>query len=104
MGIYRGRHRPDGQRERHRRRFADRGGRVELSGKVGTNLTTKTAGTNHATTFGATTAGTSLTVKSTSAVTETSSNILTVDGLATTTAPSPNVCVNGSCDVEIAAP
>jgi Repeats of unknown function (DUF5649) len=79
-------------------------GALNISGTVGTSLTTKTAGTNHATTFGATTVGTSLSVKSTGAVTETSSNILTVDGSATTTAPNPNVCVNGACNVEIAAP
>ena len=40
---------------------------------------------------------------STGAVTETSSNILTVAGEGTTTAPNPDVCVNGTCDVEISA-
>jgi hypothetical protein len=77
---------------------------LNVSGTVGTTLTTKTTGKNHATTFGATTVGTSLNVTSTGAVTETSSNILTVDGAGTTTAPNPNVCVNGKCDVEIPAP
>jgi Repeats of unknown function (DUF5649) len=79
-------------------------GALSVSGTVATTLTTKTTGAHHATIFGATTVGTSLSVTSTGAVTETASDILTVDGSATTTAPNPNVCVNGTCNVEIAAP
>jgi hypothetical protein len=79
-------------------------GALNISGTVGTTLTTKTTGANHATTFGATTVGTKLTVTSTGAVTETSANILEVDGKATTTVKNAHVCVNGTCDVEISAP
>jgi filamentous hemagglutinin family protein len=80
-------------------------GAMNVSGTIGTTLTTvTTGGTGSTTTFGKTTVGTSLDVTSTGAVTETSSNILTVAGAATTTAPNPNVCVNGKCDVEIPAP
>jgi hypothetical protein len=54
-----------------------------------------TSGTDSATTFGATTVGTKLVVTSTGPVTETSSNILTVDGEGTTSVHNPNVTVNG---------
>ena len=80
-------------------------GALNVSGVVGTKLTTKTTGgTGSTTTFGKTTVGTALTVTSTGAVRETSSNILKVAGAATTTAPNPKVCVNGKCDVKIPAP
>jgi filamentous hemagglutinin family protein len=79
-------------------------GALKVSGTVGTTLTTKTTGAKHATTFGATSVGTSLTVTSTGAVTETAPNTLVVAGEGTTTAPNPNVCVNGACDVKIPAP
>ena len=79
-------------------------GAMTVSGTVGSTLKTTTTGTNAATTFGATTVHTSLNVTSTGAVTETSSNILTVAGNVTTTAPNSNVCVNGTCNVEIPAP
>ena len=79
-------------------------GRLNVSGTVGTTLTTKTTGAKHATTFGATTVGTSLNVTSTGAVTETASNILTVDGEGTTTIANPNVTVNGVKGAKIAAP
>jgi hypothetical protein len=76
-------------------------GPLNVSGTVGTKLTTTTTGTTgtgSATTFGATTVGTTLVVTSTGAVTETSPNILTVDGEGTTNQPSPgnkHVTVNG---------
>jgi filamentous hemagglutinin family protein len=76
-------------------------GALQISGTVGTTLTTKTTGKNHATTFGATTVGTSLNVTSTGAVTENAANTLIVAGLDTTTAPNPDVTVNGVNDVEI---
>jgi hypothetical protein len=79
-------------------------GALNISGSVGTTLTTTTSGTNSATTFGATTVGTSLNVTSTGAVTETSSNILTVAGEGTTTVANPNVTVNGVVGAEIPAP
>jgi filamentous hemagglutinin family protein len=79
-------------------------GALNVSGTVGTTLTTKTSGPKHTTTFGATTVGTSLVVTSTGAVTETSSNILTVDGEGTTTIANPNVTVNGVKSAEIPAP
>jgi fibronectin-binding autotransporter adhesin len=79
-------------------------GALNVSGTVGTKLRTTTTGTNSATTFGATTVGKSLKVTNTGAVTESSPNILTVDGAGTTTAPNSKVCVNGTCDVEIPAP
>jgi hypothetical protein len=55
-------------------------GAMDVSGTVGTTLKTTTTGTSATTTFGATTVGKSLTVVSSGAVTETSSNILAVDG------------------------
>jgi len=61
-------------------------------------------GANHAITFGATTIGTSLVVTSTGAVTETSSNILTVAREGTTTVSNPNVTVNGVVGAEIPSP
>ncbi len=79
-------------------------GALNVSGTVGTTLTIKTSGPKHTTTFGATTVGTSLVVTSTGAVTETSSNILTVDGEGTTTIANPNVTVNGVKSAEIPAP
>ena len=79
-------------------------GALNVSGTVGTTLTPKTTGANHATTFGATTVGTSLNVTSTGAVTETASNILTVDGEGTTTISNPNVTVNGVKGALIPAP
>jgi hypothetical protein len=79
-------------------------GAMEVSGTVGTTLSTTTTGAQHATTFGATTVGKSLTVVSTGTVTETSSNILTVDGKGTTTVSNPHVTVNGVKGAEIPAP
>jgi trimeric autotransporter adhesin len=79
-------------------------GALNVSGTVGTTLTTQTTGSNHVTTFGATSVGTSLHVTSTGAVTETASNILTVDGEGTTTVANPNVTVNGVVGAEIPAP
>jgi len=79
-------------------------GALNVSGTVGTKLTTETTGTNSATTFGATTVGTNLTVTSTGAVTETSTNILEVDGKGTTTVPNAHVTVNGVKGAEIPAP
>jgi hypothetical protein len=76
-------------------------GALNVSGTVGTSLTTITTGTNSATTFGATTVGTKLVVTSTGAVTETSPNILTVAGQGTTTVSNPNVTVNGVKGAEI---
>jgi hypothetical protein len=70
-------------------------GAMDVSGTVGTTLKTTTTGTNAATTFGATTVDTSLAVTSTGTVTETSSNILKVDGKGTTTVSNPKVTVNG---------
>jgi hypothetical protein len=77
---------------------------MQVSGTVGTTLTTTTTGAKHATTFGKTTVGKSLVVTSTGAVTETSSNILTVDGKGTTTVSNPKVTVNGVVGAEIPAP
>jgi hypothetical protein len=77
------------------------GGALNISGTVGTSLTTDTTGTKSATTFGATTVGTKLVVTSTGAVTETKSNILTVDGEGTTTVHNSNVTVNGVSGAEI---
>jgi hypothetical protein len=79
-------------------------GALNVTGTVGTTLTTKTLGANHATTFGATTVGTSLTVTSTGAVTETSEDTLTVAGEGTTTVSNPEVTVNGITGVEIPSP
>jgi hypothetical protein len=79
-------------------------GALNISGTVGTTLTTITTGTKHSTTFGATTVGTSLEVTSTGNVTETSSNILKVAGKGTTTVSNPNVTVNGVVGAEIYAP
>ncbi|MGA2191738.1 MAG: GLUG motif-containing protein [Steroidobacteraceae bacterium] len=79
-------------------------GDLNVSGTVGTTLTTKTTGAKHTTTFGATTVGTSLVVTSAGTVTETSSNILTVAGEGTTTVSNPNVTVNGVNGAEIPAP
>jgi len=79
-------------------------GALNVSGTVGTTLTTRTTGAHHATTFGATTVGTTLTVTSTGAVTETASNILMVDGEDTTTFANPSVTVNGVTGAEITAP
>jgi hypothetical protein len=76
-------------------------GALNVSGTVGTSLTTRTTGTNSATTFGATTVGTKLGVTSTGPVTETSTNVLTVDGEGTTTVRNPNVTVNGVVGAEI---
>ena len=76
-------------------------GALNVSGTVGTSLTTKTTGTASATTFGATTVGTKLVVTSTGAVTETSPNILVVDGKGTTTVSNKNVAVNGVVGAEI---
>jgi hypothetical protein len=79
-------------------------GALNVSGAVGTKLTTTTTGSSAATTFGATTVGNSLTVTSTGAVTETSANILTVDGRGTTTVANKHVTVNGVQGEKIAAP
>ena len=79
-------------------------GALNVSGTVGTTLTTRTTGPHHNTTFGATNVGTDLIVTSTGAVTETSSNILTVAGEGTTTLSNPNVTVNGVTGAEITAP
>jgi len=79
-------------------------GALNVSGTVGTTLTTRTTGAHHATTFGATTVGTTLTVTSTGAVTETASNILMVDGEDTTTFANTSVTVNGVTGAEITAP
>jgi len=79
-------------------------GAMNVSGTVGTAMKTTTTGSSAATTFGATTVGTSLTVTSTGAVTETSANILEVDGKGTTTVPNTHVTVNGVKGVEIPAP
>jgi trimeric autotransporter adhesin len=76
-------------------------GALNVSGAVGTSLTTDTTRANSATTFGATTIGTTLKVTSTGAVTETSPNILTVDGEGTTTVKNKNVTVNGVVGAEI---
>jgi filamentous hemagglutinin family protein len=76
-------------------------GSLDVSGMVGTSLTTKTTGNDSATTFGATTVGTKLGVTSTGPVTETSTNILTVDGEGTSTVSNPNVTVNGVKGAEI---
>jgi hypothetical protein len=48
--------------------------------------------------------GTNLTVTSTGAVTETSANILEVDGKGTTTVANPHVTVNGVKGAQIPAP
>jgi hypothetical protein len=37
-------------------------------------------------------------------VTETSANILEIDGKGTTTVKNAHVCINGTCNVEITAP
>lgn len=79
-------------------------GPMTVMGTVGTALKTATIGVNSATTFVATTVGTNLTVTSTGAVTETSANILEVDGKGTTTVPNAHVTVNGVKGVEIPAP
>ena len=79
-------------------------GAMDVSGNVGTTLKTTTTGTDATTTFGATTVGKSLTVVSTGAVTETSSNILTVDGKGTTTVSNAHVTVNGVKGAKIPAP
>jgi hypothetical protein len=71
------------------------GGALNISGSVGTSLTTNTTGFKSATTFDKTTIGTSLQVISTGAVTKSKpSTILTVDGAGTTT-PNLHVTVNG---------
>jgi hypothetical protein len=77
---------------------------MTVSGAVGTTLKTTTTGTDAATTFGATTVGTNLTVTSTGAVTETSANILEVDGEGTTTVRNVHVTVNGVRGAKISAP
>ena len=69
-------------------------GALNVSGTIGTVLTTKTTGTNAATTFGTTTVGTNLVVTSTGAVTSTTPGILTVHGAGTTT-HNAKVKVNG---------
>jgi hypothetical protein len=80
----------------------DAAGALVVAGTVGTSLTTVTSGGAHATTtFGATRVGSSLKVTSTGAVTETKSNILTVDGTGTTTVHNRNVTVNGVVGAEI---
>jgi hypothetical protein len=79
-------------------------GAMNVSGTVGTALKTTTTGSSATTTFGATTVGTNLTVTSTGAVTETSANILEIDGKGTTTVKNAHVCINGTCNVEITAP
>jgi filamentous hemagglutinin family protein len=79
-------------------------GAMNVTGTVGTALKTTTTGANSATTFGATTVGTNLTVTSTGAVTETSANILEVDGKGTTTVANPHVTVNGVKGAQIPAP
>jgi len=79
-------------------------GAMTVSGAVGTTLKTTTTGTDAATTFGATTVGTNLTVTSTGAVTETSANILEVDGEGTTTVRNVHVTVNGVRGAKISAP
>jgi hypothetical protein len=80
----------------------DAAGALVVGGTVGTSLTTVTTGGAHATTtFGATRVGSSLKVTSTGAVTETKSNILTVDGAGTTTVHNSNVTVNGVKGAEI---
>jgi hypothetical protein len=77
---------------------------ITQAGNVTDVRQTTTTGTDAATTFGATTVGTSLNVTSTGAVTETSSNILTVDGEGTTTVSNPHVTVNGVTGKKIPAP
>jgi hypothetical protein len=77
---------------------------MDVSGTVGTNLTTTTTGTKRSTTFGSTTVGKTLVVTSTGAVTETSSNILKVAGKGTTTVHNADVTVNGVKGAEIRAP
>jgi hypothetical protein len=79
-------------------------GAMTVTGTVGTALKTTTTGADSATTFGATTVGTNLTVTSTGAVTETSTNILEVDGQGTTTVANPHVTVNGVKAAQIPAP
>jgi hypothetical protein len=79
-------------------------GAMTVSGTVGTTLKTTTTGTDAATTFGATTVGTSLAVTSSGAVSETSANILEVDGKGTTTVSNAHVTVNGVKGAEISAP
>ena len=76
-------------------------GAMNVSGTVGTSLTTTTTGTSSATTFGATTVGTTLKVTSTGPVTETSPDVLTVAGQGTTTVSNKNVTVNGVKGAEI---
>jgi hypothetical protein len=79
-------------------------GPMQVSGTVGTTLRTTATGSSGTINFGRTTVGTSLTVASTGAVTETSADILQVDGKGTTTVKNAHVCVNGTCDVKIVAP
>jgi hypothetical protein len=76
-------------------------GAMDVSGTIGTTLTTvTTGGKGSSTTFGDTTVGTTLTVTSTGAVATAASDMLTVDKLSTTK-PNTHVTVNGKKDVAI---
>jgi hypothetical protein len=76
-------------------------GAMNVSGTVGTSLTTvTTGGTGSTTTFGDTTVGTKLAVTSAGTVATAAADTLTVDKLGTTT-PNKHVTVNGVNDVAI---
>jgi trimeric autotransporter adhesin len=76
-------------------------GAMNVSGTVGTSLTTVTSGgTGSTTTFGDTTVGTKLAVTSTGTVATAAADTLTVDKLGTST-PNKHVTVNGVNDVAI---
>jgi filamentous hemagglutinin family protein len=76
-------------------------GALDVSGTIGTTLTTvTTGGAGSTTTFGDTTVGKTLKVTSTGAVATAASDTLTVDQLSTTV-PNKHVTVNGTKDVAI---
>jgi hypothetical protein len=77
------------------------GGAMDVSGTIGTTLTTlTTGGAGSTTTFGDTTVGSKLKVTSEGAVATAASDTLTVDKLSTTE-PNKHVTVNGKKDVAI---
>jgi filamentous hemagglutinin family protein len=75
-------------------------GPLEVSGSIGTNLTTVATGSGSTTTFGDTTVGKNLNVTSPGAVSTLAGDTLTVDGNGTTK-PNKHVTVNGVNDVAI---
>jgi hypothetical protein len=75
-------------------------GPLQVSGSIGTKLTTVTTGSDGTTTFGDTTVGANLTVTSPGTVSTAASDALVVDGMGTTT-PNKHVTVNGVKDVAI---